>query len=61
MANRNVEVTKGTIKVGKSHFKVGEVFSIDDKEAERLVRLKVAKYPGIVSRPEKDEPSSGEK
>ena len=55
MPNRNVEVIKGTIKVGKSHFKVGEVFSIDEKEAERLVDLKVAKYPGTVSKPEKDE------
>lgn len=58
MANRNVEVIKGTIKAGKSHFKVGDVFSIDEKEAERLVELKVAKYPGIVSRPEKEEPPS---
>jgi hypothetical protein len=55
MANRNVEVIKGTIKVGKSHFRAGEVFSIDEKEAERLVDLKVAKYPGTVSKPEKDE------
>ena len=55
MPNRNVEVIKGTIKVGKSHFRAGEVFSIDEKEAERLVELKVAKYPGTVSKPEKDE------
>ena len=58
MANRNVEVIKGTIKVGKSHFRAGEVFSIDEKEAERLVDLKVAKYPGTVSKPEKEDQST---
>jgi hypothetical protein len=56
MANRNVEVIKGTVKAGKSYFKAGDSFSIDEKEAERLVGLKVAKYPGIVSKPEKEEP-----
>jgi hypothetical protein len=55
MPNRNVEVIRGTIKAGKSHFKPGEVFSIDEEEAERLVNLKVAKYPGTASKPEKDD------
>lgn len=57
MANRNIEVIKGTIKAGKSEFVPGDVFSIDEKEAERLVKLKVAKYPGVAAKqedPDKD-------